>query len=113
MFPIYFTIPPPPIYLITLLAQLVKNLPAMQETCVWFLGWEDTLEKEMATHSSILAWRIPWTEKPGRRLNYYYYYNNIIAQKSKKCWKFQLTMIRILNFICYYKIFHEFALASP
>ena len=47
-------------------AQLVKNLSAMQETQVRFLGWEDSLEKEMATHSSILAWRIPWTEKPGR-----------------------------------------------
>ena len=41
------------------------HLPAMQETQVQFLGWEDTLEKEMATHSSILAWRIPWTEEPG------------------------------------------------
>ena len=47
-----------------LLAQLVKNLPAMQETRVWFLGREGPLEKEMATHSSILAWRIPWTEEP-------------------------------------------------
>ena len=46
-------------------AQLVKNLPAMQETWVWFLGWEDPLEKDMATHSSILAWRIPQTEEPG------------------------------------------------
>ena len=42
-----------------------KNLPAMQEILVWSLGWEDLLEKEMATHSSILAWRIPWTEEPG------------------------------------------------
>ena len=48
-----------------LVAQLVKNLPAMLETWVRFLGWEDALEKEMATHSSILAWRIPWTEEPG------------------------------------------------
>ena len=46
-------------------AQLVKNLPAMQETWVQFLGWEDPLEKEMATHSGILAWRIPRTEDPG------------------------------------------------
>ena len=44
---------------------MVKNLPAMQETWVWFLGWEDPLEKGMASHSSILAWRIPWTEEPG------------------------------------------------
>ena len=43
----------------------VKRLPAMQETWVRSLGWEDPLEKEMATHSSILAWRIPWTEEPG------------------------------------------------
>jgi len=46
-------------------AQLVKNLPAMQETWVRSLGWEDPLEEGMATHSSILAWRIPWTEEPG------------------------------------------------
>ena len=46
------------------MAQMVKNLPAMQETWVQSLGWEDPLEKEVATHSSILAWRIPWTEEP-------------------------------------------------
>ena len=45
----------------SLVAQLVKNPPAMWETWVRSLGWEDPLEKEMATHSSILAWRIPWT----------------------------------------------------
>ena len=44
---------------------MVKNLPTMQETWVRSLGREDPLEKEMATHSSILAWRIPWTEEPG------------------------------------------------
>ena len=44
---------------------MVKNLLAMQETWVQSLGWEDPLEKEMATHSSIVAWRIPWTEEPG------------------------------------------------
>ena len=49
----------------SLIAQSVKNLPAMQETWVGFLGREDPLEKEMAIHSSILAWRIPWTEEPG------------------------------------------------
>ena len=48
-----------------MVAQTVKNLPAMQETWVRSLGWEDALEKEMATHSRILAWRIPWTEEPG------------------------------------------------
>ena len=50
----------------SIIAQLVKNLPAVQETWVRFLGWKDPLEKEMATHSSILAWKIPWTEEPGR-----------------------------------------------
>ena len=51
----------------SLVAQLVKNLPTMQETRVPSLGREDPLEKEMATHSSILAWRIPWLEEPGGR----------------------------------------------
>ena len=46
------------------MAQVVKSLPAMQETHVQSLGWEDPLEKGMVTHSSILAWRIPWTEEP-------------------------------------------------
>ena len=50
----------------SLVAQTVKRLPAVQETQVQSLGWEDTPEKEMATHSSTLAWKIPWTEKPGR-----------------------------------------------
>ena len=49
-----------------LVAQLVKNLPAMRETQVQSLGWEDPLEKGMTTHSSILAWRIPWAEEPGK-----------------------------------------------
>ena len=49
----------------SLVAQMVKNLPAMQETWVRFLGWEDPLEKGMAIHSSIFAWKIPWTEEPG------------------------------------------------
>ena len=48
------------------MAQTVKHLPTIWETWVQFLGWEDLLEKEMATHSSILAWKIPWTEEPGR-----------------------------------------------
>ena len=48
-----------------LVAQMVKRLPAVRETRVRSLGWEDPLEKEMATHSSNLAWKIPWTEEPG------------------------------------------------
>ena len=49
-----------------MVAEMVKHLPAMQETRVQSLGQEDPLEKEMATHSSILAWKIPWMEKPDR-----------------------------------------------
>ena len=57
---------PPQYSWTSLVAQMVKNLPAMRETWVRSLVWEDPLEKGMATHSSILAWRIPWTEEPGR-----------------------------------------------
>ena len=49
-----------------MVAQMVKRLPAVWETQVRSLGWEDPLEKEMATHSSTLAWKIPWTEEPSR-----------------------------------------------
>ena len=58
----FFTTVPPgmPLYFV------VKRLPEMRETWVQSLGWEDLLEKEMTTHSSILAWKIPWTEEPGR-----------------------------------------------
>ena len=55
MHPVYF-----------LMAQAVKNPPAMQKTQVWTLGWEDLLKEEMETHSNILAWKISWTEEPGR-----------------------------------------------
>ena len=49
----------------SLVAQMVKNLPVMQKAQIRSLGWEDSLEEEMATYSTILAWRIPWTEEPG------------------------------------------------
>ena len=52
-------------YWASLVAQTVKNLPTMQETWVQTLSWEDPLEKAMATHSCVLAWRIPWTVEPG------------------------------------------------
>ena len=52
-------------YWASLVAQMVKSLPAVLETWVWSLGWEDPLKKEMATHSIILAWKIPWTEESG------------------------------------------------
>ena len=51
---------------VSLVAQMVKNLPAMQETSVRFLGQEEPLEKGVATHSSTIVWKIPWTEEPGR-----------------------------------------------
>ena len=53
----------------SLVAQTVKRLPAMKKTQVRSLGWEDPLEKEMAAHSSILAWKIPWISEPGRLLS--------------------------------------------
>ena len=49
----------------SLVTQMIKNLPALQETQVWSLGWDNSLEKEMATHSTILAWKIPWAEEAG------------------------------------------------
>jgi len=52
-------------YVAFLVAQMVRNLPAMQEMCIRSLNWEDPLEKEMATHSTILTWEILWTEEPG------------------------------------------------
>ena len=55
----------PILWITSLVAQMVKRLPAMRETWVRSLGWEDPLEKGMATHSSTLAWKIPWTEEPG------------------------------------------------
>ena len=59
-------LPPTVSYWASLVAQMVKRLPTMRETWVQSLGWENPLEKEMATHSSILAWKIPWTEDSGR-----------------------------------------------
>jgi len=53
-------------YQASLVAQMVKNVPAVKETQVQSMGWEDPMEKEMAPHSSILAWEIPWTEEPGK-----------------------------------------------
>ena len=54
-------------FLVNFILQTVKDLPTMQETGVQSLGWEDPLEKGMVTHPSILAWRIPWTEEPGKQ----------------------------------------------
>ena len=62
-----------------LVAQTVKNPAAMQETWIWSLGWEDPLEKGMATYSSILAWKIPWAEEPGRP-------QSMVSQRVERDW---------------------------
>ena len=77
-------------YTFSLIAQLVKNLLAMQETLVRFLGQEDPLEKEMATHSSILAWRIPWTEEPGGL-------QSTGSQRIRHDWASNLTIYKLDN----------------
>ena len=72
-----------------LVAQLVKNPPAMQETWVWSLGWEDPLEKEKVTHSSILAWRIPWTigvAKSWTQLNGFHFHKHLTALGRAGTW---------------------------
>ena len=71
--------------LISLVAQMVKHLPIMWETRVQSLGWEDPLEKEMATHSSTLAWKIPWTEEPGRL-------QSVGSQRVEHDWVTSLTL---------------------
>ena len=79
--------------LASLVAQRLKRLPARQETRVQSLGWEDPLEKEMATHSSILAWRIPWTEEPGRL-------QSTGSQRVRHNWATSLTHSIMLYLIC-------------
>ena len=75
----------------SLVAQMVKRLPAMRETWVWSLGWEDPLNKEMALHSSILAWRIPWTEDPGRL-------QSMQSQRVRHDWATSLPFFLIQSF---------------
>ena len=85
-------------------AQMVKNLPAMQETWVPSLGWEDPLKKGMATHSGILPWRIPWTEEPGRlqsmgsqRVGHDWV---IFASRLAGSWDIMILFAPIIIFIC-------------
>ena len=87
----------------SLVVQMVKNPPAMQETWVWSLGWEDPLEKGMTTYSSILAWRIPWTGEPGRlrsmesqshtRLSYFHFLirNGLDAFKNSRVFRIETS----------------------
>ena len=74
----------------SLVAQKVKHLPAMQETRVQSLDWEDPLEKEMATHSSTLAWKMPWTEEPGRL-------QSMGSQRVRHNWATSLTAWKNLD----------------
>ena len=91
----------------SLVAQTVKNLPAMQETQVWSLGSKDPLEREMITHSSILAWRIPWTQEPGRlqsiwlwRVGHDWATNNIFCTHFKDIvWLQSLVSNRLLQLL--------------
>ena len=92
----------------SLVAQMVKCLPAMQENWVRFLGREYPLEKEMATHSSILAWRIPWTEEPGRdhgitksltRLSNFTSCNSLHSFIAKLCNKILLYLRKVLKYL--------------
>ena len=92
--------------LASLVAQWVKSLPKVQETWVSSLGWEDQLKKEMATHSSILAWEIPWTEKPGGLQSMGSQESDITEQL--KFWPLSLLYIRtsfwvnLSSFSCYF-----------
>ena len=82
------------------MAQTVKHLPTMREIRVQSLGWEDPLEKEMATHSSALAWKIPWTEKPGRL-------QSMVAKSQTRLSDFTFTLgfftIELHEFFMYFK----------
>ena len=77
---------------VSLVAHMVKNLPAMQETRVRSLGQEDPLEKEMATHSNILAWRIPWTEESGRL-------QSMGSQELDATWQLNYHIFRIIAWL--------------
>ena len=86
---------------------MAKNLPAMQETWVWSLGWGDSLEKGRATHSSTLAWRIPWTEKPD------FSYSNIQLNNSVNFSWFSSWTLSLLNVFNFEKSASLYACALP
>jgi len=113
------------------ITQMVNNLPAVQETWVWSLGQEDPLEKGMANHSSILAWRIPWTEEPGRlqsmgsqRVGYdwatttlrltSYYSSQCLIEVNIRCSSLGSTEVAILSFLTplFYSLLTFFLLQS-
>ena len=87
----------------SLVAQIVQRLPTMWETRVQFLGWEDSLEKEMATHSSTLDWKIPWTEEPGGLPSWSNKESDTIERlhfPSVGCTRSQLQLMGSLIFSC-------------
>ena len=98
----------------SLVAQMVRSVPAVQETWVWSLGQEDPLEKEMATHCNILAWKIPWTEEPGRL-------QSTGSRRVRRDWAQHSTRYRSsLLFICklnleshFYTVFPVFRISLP
>ena len=89
-----------------LVAQLVKNLRAMQETWVWSLGWEDPLEKEKATHSSILAWRIPWTglQRVRQLSDFHNNTTTIFVSQDKSHLIMCMSLNVLLNLVCKYSV---------
>ena len=97
---------PPNAFWASLIAQLIKNLPAMQETQVRSLVCEDPLKKEMATHSSILVWRIPWTEEPDRLQFMWSQKLDTTQQLNQHCHKCILISKVLLTFLifCYFII---------
>ena len=89
----------------SLVAQMVKNLPAMQEIWVQSLGWEDSLEKEITIHSGILVWRIPWTEKPGGL-------QSMGSQRVRHDWAINITQVMDIEKLYFLQCFHKSKIIS-
>ena len=104
----YLTSPPHLVNHPILVAQLVKNPPAMQETWVWSLGWEDPLKKGKATHSSILAWRSPWGHKEldtSKRLSLFHV--RVIGLKEKNIMKMNINKTPKDHFEIHFDLVHS------
>ena len=99
----------------SLVSQMVKNLPAMQEAWIWSLGWEDPMEKEMVTFSSILTWRIPWTGEPGRlqstglqRVRHDWATSLSLSNRFSRQWPESLSV-----FSCFFRLTRTFHIFLP
>ena len=90
----------------SLVAQMIKRLPTMQETWVRSLGWEDLLEKEMATHSSTLAWRIPWMEEPGGL-------KSMGSQRVGHDWATSISLSLLLHFRIFERLISNILVLLP